>query len=77
MDAEQLRTLLALAQREGTRSGWPAARRQMAALERELGVQLFVPGTGRARLTPAGEAFLPVAREFVASVDRAAEGARA
>jgi DNA-binding transcriptional LysR family regulator len=70
VDAEQLRTLLAVAQREASPTSRPAVSRQLAALEQELGVRLFVPGSGRAELTPAGKAFLPVAQEFVAAVDR-------
>ena len=78
MEAEHLRTLVAIAQPDPAPSTArvnrslrdPAVLRQITALERELGVPLFVRGPRRTRLTKAGAAFVPVAREFLASMDR-------
>ncbi|HWC81067.1 MAG TPA: LysR family transcriptional regulator [Pseudonocardiaceae bacterium] len=50
-----------------------AASKRVAALERELGVQLFARAARGARLTVDGQALLPHARELL----RAAERARA
>lgn len=43
----------------------PAVSRQIHDLEDELGVELFVRESGGLRLTPAGEAFLPQARDIL------------
>ena len=51
----------------------PALSRQVRDLEEELGVVLLDRGPRGARLTPAGEAFLPEAR---AVIERAAEAGR-
>ncbi|WP_030235132.1 LysR family transcriptional regulator [Streptomyces sp. NRRL S-350] len=42
---------------------------QVAKLERELGQQLLVRSGRRARLTPAGEAVLPLAKNALATLD--------
>lgn len=47
----------------------PAISRQLAALQRELGVQLLAPAASGTSLTPAGHRFLPKARDLL---DRAA-----
>jgi DNA-binding transcriptional LysR family regulator len=51
----------------------PAISRQLRQLERDLGVDLFVRGAGRLRLSAAGREFVPYARDVL----RRAEGARA
>jgi LysR family hca operon transcriptional activator len=51
--------------------------RQIAALEREVGAELFVRGARRVELTVPGEAFLTEAREILAAVERAERAARA
>ncbi len=48
-----------------------ALSHQIARLERELGTKLFERTTRRVRLTPAGEAFLPAARQCLAAAERA------
>lgn len=49
-----------------------ALSHQVARLERELGARLFERTTRRVRLTPAGEAFLPAARQCLEAAERAA-----
>ena len=49
-----------------------ALSHQVARLERELGAKLFERTSRRVRLTPAGAAFLPAARECLAAAQRAA-----
>lgn len=51
----------------------PSVSRQLRALERELGVELFVRGHGPLRLTAAGERFTPIARDLVGRARRARE----
>ncbi|ROS43190.1 LysR family transcriptional regulator [Amycolatopsis thermoflava] len=48
----------------------PAVSRQIAALERELGVRLFDRSPRRVRLTEAGHRVLAAARETLAAADR-------
>src|SRR3954465_4907075 len=48
-----------------------ALSHQIARLERELGAKLFDRTSRRVRLTPAGEAFLPAARQALAAAGRA------
>jgi DNA-binding transcriptional LysR family regulator len=55
----------------------PPLSQQIRALERQLGVQLFERSTRATRLTPAGEAFLPHARQVLAEVDLAQRAATA
>ncbi|GHC54337.1 LysR family transcriptional regulator [Streptomyces flavofungini] len=49
-----------------------ALSHQIARLEKELGARLFERTSRRVRLTPAGEAFLPAARQCLAAAERAA-----
>lgn len=49
-----------------------ALSHQIARLERELGAKLFERTSRRVRLTPAGEAFLPAARQCLQAAERAA-----
>ena len=51
--------------------------RRVATLERDLGIDLFVRGSRRITLTPAGEAFLAHAETFLEAADRAEQAARA
>ncbi|WP_067713819.1 LysR family transcriptional regulator [Nocardia yamanashiensis] len=79
MELQQLRYVLAVAE---TNSFTRAAERclvvqsalshQIARLERELGAKLFERTSRRVRLTPAGAAFLPAARQCLAAAERAA-----
>ncbi|MQY05162.1 HTH-type transcriptional regulator GltC [Actinomadura sp. RB68] len=48
-----------------------ALSHQIARLERELGARLFDRTSRRVRLTPAGEAFLPAARQALDAAERA------
>lgn len=49
-----------------------ALSHQIARLERELGARLFDRTSRRVRLTPAGAAFLPAARQCLDAAERAA-----
>jgi DNA-binding transcriptional LysR family regulator len=49
----------------------PALSQHVRRLERELGAQLFDGSTREVRLTPAGEAFLEVARRVMRRADQA------
>ncbi|HWJ11662.1 MAG TPA: LysR family transcriptional regulator [Nocardioides sp.] len=49
-----------------------ALSHQVARLEQELGARLFHRTSRQVRLSPAGEAFLPVARQCLDAADRAA-----
>ncbi|MFJ7159191.1 LysR family transcriptional regulator [Streptomyces sp. NPDC101118] len=79
MELQQMRYVLAVAE---TNSFTRAAERclvvqsalshQIARLERELGAKLFERTSRRVRLTPAGAAFLPAARQAVEAAERAA-----
>jgi DNA-binding transcriptional LysR family regulator len=55
----------------------PSLSQQVAALEKELGCQLFERLHRGIRLTPAGRAFLPEARATVLAAQRARRAARA
>ncbi|HLS78193.1 MAG TPA: LysR family transcriptional regulator [Nocardia sp.] len=78
MELQQMRYVVAVAE---TNSFTRAAERclvvqsalshQIARLERELGARLFDRTSRRVRLTAAGAAFLPVARQCLAAADRA------
>ncbi|WP_167473632.1 LysR family transcriptional regulator [Nocardia arthritidis] len=78
MELHQLRYVLAVAE---TNSFTRAAERclvvqsalshQIARLERELGAKLFERTSRRVRLTPAGAAFLPAARQCLDAAERA------
>ncbi len=54
-----------------------AATRAVASLEKAVGVQLFHRNTRSVRLTRAGEAYLPIAREAIERVTGAEDAARA
>jgi DNA-binding transcriptional LysR family regulator len=54
----------------------PSLSRQIAALERDVGVPLFTRIRRRFGLTPAGEVFLTAAREIVRRADDAARDAQ-
>lgn len=79
MELQQLRYVVAIAE---TNSFTRAAERclvvqsalshQVARLERELGARLFERTSRRVRLTPAGAAFLPAARQCLDAAERAA-----
>lgn len=79
MELQQMRYVVAVAE---TGSFTRAAERchvvqsalshQVAKLERELGARLFERTSRRVRLTQAGEAFVPVARQCLAAADNAA-----
>ncbi|WP_041289220.1 LysR family transcriptional regulator [Kribbella flavida] len=79
MELQQLRYVVAVAE---TNSFTRAAERclvvqsalshQIARLERELGARLFERTSRRVRLTPAGAAFLPAARQSLEAAERAA-----
>ncbi len=78
MELQQLRYVIAVAETsnftraaERCRVVQSALSHQIAALERELGARLFERTSRRVRLTPAGEAFLPVARDCLEAADRA------
>lgn len=79
VELQQMRYVVAVAE---TNSFTRAAQRclvvqsalshQVARLERELGARLFDRTSRRVRLTPAGEAFLPAARQCLDAAERAA-----
>ncbi|WP_433345312.1 LysR family transcriptional regulator [Microtetraspora malaysiensis] len=78
MELQQLRYVIAVAETnnftraaERCRVVQSALSHQIAGLERELGARLFERTSRRVRLTPAGEAFLPGARECLEAADRA------
>ncbi|MEV0626814.1 LysR family transcriptional regulator [Nonomuraea wenchangensis] len=78
MELQQLRYVVAVAETsnftraaEHCRVVQSALSHQIAALERELGARLFERTSRRVRLTSAGEAFLPAARECLEAADRA------
>ncbi len=49
----------------------PSLSRQIASLERELGVELFHRARGNVALTAAGERLLPIAKRMLADADTA------
>jgi DNA-binding transcriptional LysR family regulator len=79
VELQQMRYVVAVAE---TNSFTRAAERcvvvqsalshQIARLERELGAKLFERTSRRVRLTPAGAAFLPAARQCLGAAERAA-----
>ncbi|MFI0357506.1 LysR family transcriptional regulator [Actinomadura sp. 9N407] len=78
MDLQQMRYVVAVAEIGNfTRAAehclvvQSALSHQIARLERELGARLFDRTSRRVRLTPAGEAFLPAARQALEAADRA------
>ncbi|MCX4967758.1 LysR family transcriptional regulator [Streptomyces sp. NBC_00654] len=78
MELQQMRYVLAVAE---TRNFTRAAKRclvvqsalshQIARLEKELGARLFDRSSRHVRLTAAGEAFLPAARQALDAAERA------
>ncbi|SDM39085.1 LysR family transcriptional regulator [Allokutzneria albata] len=82
MEVRQLRYFVAVAEREhfgraaeALRIVQPAVSKQVARLERELGLTLFDRSHRRVRLTPDGQAFLVHARRALRGIDRAAAAA--
>ncbi len=83
MDLDAVRTFVAVAD-AGQFSAAAAAlgvsqqatSKRVAALEKELGVALFTRTPRGARLTPAGQAFLPPARDLLRAGERAAASVR-
>ncbi|MFG3259220.1 LysR family transcriptional regulator [Streptomyces sp. NPDC048172] len=78
MELQQLRYVVAVADTGGfTRAAerclvvQSALSHQIAKLEKELGARLFERTSRRVRLTPAGEAFLPAARQALDAAERA------
>ncbi|MEV0391220.1 LysR substrate-binding domain-containing protein [Nonomuraea sp. NPDC050643] len=78
MDLQQMRYVVAVAETSNfTRAAeqclvvQSALSHQIARLERELGAKLFDRTSRRVRLTPAGEAFLPAARQALDAAERA------
>ena len=84
VDLQQLRYVVAVAEtRNFTRAAencfvvQSALSHRVANLERELGLKLFARTSRRVELTPAGEAFLPAARQSLEAAERAAAEAAA
>ncbi len=78
MDLQQMRYVVAVAETNNfTRAAeqclvvQSALSHQIARLERELGARLFERTSRRVRLTAAGEAFVPAARQALAAAERA------
>ncbi|MFG2500509.1 LysR family transcriptional regulator [Streptomyces sp. NPDC048441] len=78
MELQQMRYVVAVAEANSfTRAAerclvvQSALSHQIARLERELGARLFERTSRRVRLTPAGEAFLPAARQCLDAAERA------
>jgi DNA-binding transcriptional LysR family regulator len=78
MELQQMRYVIAVAETNNfTRAAerclvvQSALSHQIARLERELGAKLFERTSRRVRLTPAGAAFLPAARNCLDAAERA------
>ncbi|GII78097.1 LysR family transcriptional regulator [Sphaerisporangium rufum] len=78
VELQQMRYVVAVAETanftraaERCRVVQSALSHQIARLERELGARLFERTSRRVALTPAGEAFLPAARQALEAADRA------
>ncbi|WP_338693294.1 LysR family transcriptional regulator [Streptomyces sp. Q6] len=78
MELQQMRYVVAVAETGGfTRAAerclvvQSALSHQIGKLEKELGARLFERTSRRVRLTPAGEAFLPAARQALEAAERA------
>ncbi|MEV7104146.1 LysR family transcriptional regulator [Streptomyces atroolivaceus] len=79
MELQQMRYVIAVAETDSfTRAAQrclvvqSALSHQIARLEKELGARLFERTSRRVRLTPAGAAFLPAARQCLDAAERAA-----
>ncbi|MGW7093304.1 LysR family transcriptional regulator [Streptomyces sp. NPDC054874] len=79
MELQQMRYVIAVAETNNfTRAAQrclvvqSALSHQIARLEKELGSRLFERTSRRVRLTPAGAAFLPAARQCLDAAERAA-----
>jgi len=84
MELRHLRYFLAVVDSGSTtkaadqvRVAQPSLSRQLRRLEGGLGLRLFHRGGGRLRLTPAGQEFVPVARDLLARAATAQEAATA
>lgn len=84
MDLHQLRYVVAVADlsnftraAERCHIAQSALSHQIARLEREVGAKLFERTSRRVRLTPAGLAFLPAARQCLDAAERAVSEAAA
>src|SRR5881628_1072563 len=84
MEIDQVETFVAIIRRGGfTRAAsslhlsQPAVSRRLDLLERELGRPLFDRTRGGARLTEAGQAFLPHAEALLASMRDGVEAVQA
>ncbi|HWR85692.1 MAG TPA: LysR substrate-binding domain-containing protein [Rhodoglobus sp.] len=76
MNLEQLRSFVEVARlghftraAEHLHLAQPSLSRQIAALERDLGAELFRRAPGEVTLTAAGESLLPLARRMLADAD--------
>jgi DNA-binding transcriptional LysR family regulator len=76
MNLEQLRSFVEVARvgnftraAERLHLAQPSLSRQIAALEQDLGAELFRRARGGSALTPAGESLLPLARRMLADAD--------
>ncbi|MFT4120277.1 LysR family transcriptional regulator [Bradyrhizobium sp.] len=83
IDIRQMRYFVAVAETlhfgraaERLHISQPPLSRQVAALEKELGVRLFDRQSRRATLTPAGRRFLEDSRAVLISFDQACQNAR-
>ena len=79
MELRHLRYFVAVAESgsitraaQAVRVAQPSLSRQLRQLEDDVGETLLDRSGRRARLTPAGEVFLPLARDLVGRADRAA-----
>lgn len=76
MNLEQLQSFVEVARvgnftraAENLHLAQPSLSRQIAALEQDLGADLFRRARGRSTLTPAGDSLLPLARRMLADAE--------